>query len=127
MARKIILALAGLAASLTIAVGLTAAGFAPAAAPNGPLVSASDDGEDVVPARKAVEPEVVYVKPAPKRRTVVRTVTDRPSRNAGFISSGPRRAASRVAHEDREREDRAGEHREDREHEDREHESGERD
>ncbi len=38
MARKIILALAGLAASLTLAVGLAAAGFAPFPAPAEALV-----------------------------------------------------------------------------------------
>ena len=116
MARKMIIALAGLAASLGIAVGLAAAGFAPAAAPISVAPASVVSGGE--PVRTAVEPEVVYIKPAPKRRSIVRTVTDRPQRSTDFIAARPDEATTRE-HEDREHED--------REHEDREHESGEGD
>ena len=79
--------LAGLAASLGIAVGLAAAGFAPAAAPISVAPASVVSGGE--PARSAVEPEVVYIKPAPKRRSIVRTVTDRPQRSTDFIAARP--------------------------------------
>ena len=120
MARKIILALAGLAASLTLAVGLAAAGFAPFPPPADTLVpGANDPVAGAVTTRKAPEPDVVYVKPAPKPRTIVRTVTDRPHRSTGYVSARPQRSTRIGAREEREHEG--------REREGSEHESGEDD
>lgn len=86
MASRIAIALGGLVASLTLAVGLAAAGLAPptvepvarlAGTADVPVVDraatgSAGGGEELA----STEPEVVYVRPAPSPRTIVRTVTD---------------------------------------------------
>ena len=68
MRQRLAIAISGLVAAAVLAVGLTAAGFGPeprpAAAEEVEAVAAETTIEDT-------EPEVVYIKPAPKPQTVV--------------------------------------------------------
>jgi hypothetical protein len=117
MRQRLAITISGLVAAGVLAVGLGAAGFAP--------VARHDPGQEQVDATveaaaSTVEPEVVYVKPAPPRKTVV--VTER-ARTAGDRS--PTRQATRARVAEREDDDR-WERRGEREHEweDDEHEHG---
>jgi hypothetical protein len=121
MARTIILALAGLAASLALAVGLTAAGFAPKTTPAEAAPPAlADPAVDASTPQKTAGTEVVYVKPAPKPRTIVKTVVDRPQRGTDYVAARPQRVARNTARAERDDREDGGRERE-------EHESGERD
>jgi hypothetical protein len=71
MRQRLALIISGTVTAAVLAVGLSAAGFGPSSG------FATDDGAGadgtVTAADAAPEPEVVYVKPAPKRKTVVVT------------------------------------------------------
>jgi hypothetical protein len=120
MVKRIAIVVGGMAAAAVLTVGLVVAGLGPVR-PSGPetVVAASEDTDAPVQAAADLrEPEVVYVKPARKQRTiVVERPTAKVSSNAGTASSRVRTVRVRSEREDREyREDR-----EDREdHEDRE-------
>lgn len=119
MRQRLAITIGGLAAAGVLAVGLGAAGFAPAARPDpGP-----DQAEAVVEAADpTIEPEVVYVKPAPPPKTVI--VTER-TRAAGSRSGNRQATRVRVAeHEDDDRRERHHEREHEREWEDDEHEGG---
>jgi len=68
MRQRLAIALSGLVAAAVLAVGLTAAGFGPE-----PRPAAADEIEAVAAETtiEDTEPEVVYIKPAPKPKTVV--------------------------------------------------------
>ena len=125
MRQRLALAISSVVAASVLAVGLSAAGFGP----NAPTV-ASDDDFEVAQANaddptedeltEAVEPEIVYVKPAPAPKTVVKV-----KRTKAKDGGSAKRRTSRVRAEDREDErerddewERKRERREDRERDD---------
>jgi hypothetical protein len=121
MVKRIAIVVGGMAAAAVLTVGLVVAGLGPVR-PSGSesVVASTEDADAPVQAAAALrEPEVVYVKPARKRRTiVVERPTARVSTNAGTASSRVRTVRVRSEREDRDREDREdrdGEDREDRE------------
>jgi ABC-type antimicrobial peptide transport system permease subunit len=72
MRQRLAIAISGLVAAAVLAVGLTAAGFAPESR------SVAAEVPDVTPVESVervdeLEPEVVYVKPAPEPKTVIVT------------------------------------------------------
>ena len=75
MDRRLVIAISGSSAAIVLAVGLTAAGFSPGARPSAAAESLSIAAEPVAadetekPA--TAELDIVYVKPAPKPRTIV--------------------------------------------------------
>ena len=70
MIQRLAIVVAGAAAVIVLSVGLVAAGFAPRASQD-PATSDAQLAAAPVAAVPSLEPEVVYVKPAPKRKTVV--------------------------------------------------------
>jgi hypothetical protein len=118
MRKAVVLAVSLLAAASVLTVGLAAAGFAPPprASSAGNLDVISDEGANVAQAKATLEPEVVYVKPAPKPKTVVvkrqvrRATTARSSRSTSASRSTTVRRASRER-EDDDRRERASERR----------------
>jgi hypothetical protein len=123
MVKRLGIAIGALAAAAVLTVGLVAAGFGPAPR-NGEAVEAASVASGAEQAGKpGREPEVVYVKPARKPRTIVVERTAARSSGSGSSSSQDRTVrVLRQQEADREdREDREDhEDREDREHESRE-------
>lgn len=74
MIKSIAITAAGISAAIVLTVGLAAAGFGPrptGADPAGPEVLAAPLTAASPTAEPTLEPEIVYVKPAPAPRTVV--------------------------------------------------------
>ena len=123
MRQRLAIAVSSLVAAGVLAVGLTAAGFGPGSRtdfdPAAQVVAAEAVAETPV---ETIEPEVVYVKPAPKPKTVVvkKRVTASSSAagtRAGAASPKSNRvSATRVRDDEREHE-REREHEHEREHE----------
>ena len=116
MRQRVAIAISSLVAAAVLAVGLTAAGFGPA--PQAALgeeaeLAVTDATVDVAEPDEITEPEVIYVKPAPKPKTVVvkKRVKQQPASSSGSASRKVVRASR--SHDD---DDRA-EHRREREHE----------
>jgi hypothetical protein len=128
MIERLAITAVGVAATVVLTVGLVAAGFAPRQGE--PDVSATLVDDALLAAAQAsalatedptLEPEVVYVKPAPARETVVvQRQASAQGSSAGRISDArPVRSVRSSGSDDRmEREDR--EDREDEDHEGRE-------
>jgi hypothetical protein len=110
MRRRIAIAISSLVAAAVLAVGLAASGFGPEPRST-PAEAAGTDVAESVTAESMVadvEPEVVYIKPAPKPETVV--VKKRVSGSvAGNAGKGSERVRSRRSAEDDD--DDRGEHR----------------
>ena len=130
MDRRLVIAISGSSAAVVLAVGLTAAGFVPgprsvAEAETSQAVSEAVAAETSASADTA-KPKVVYVKPAPKPKTVVvqRPARVQPASNAQSrspVARPPRRSAQRGERDSEAREHEAERRKEAREHE-REHE-----
>jgi hypothetical protein len=117
MVQRLAITVGGIAATVVLTVGLVAAGFVPGSSPATLADPASAAGEDTATtAGDQIEPEIVYVKPAPKARTIV---VERPAGRRSIAATRPvsRTRTVRIEREDREdREDRNDrEDREDRE------------
>jgi hypothetical protein len=83
MRQRLAIVISGITAAAILAVGLSAAGFGPV---SGLAAGAPSGGEvDTAQADATPEPEVVYVKPAPKRKTVV--VTERVAKSSTVAKS----------------------------------------
>jgi hypothetical protein len=115
MRQRIAITISSLVAAAVLAVGLTAAGFGPE--PRSALgeeadLAATDATLAIAETEDPTEPEIIYVKPAPKAKTVVvkKRVKQQRASNAG--STGNRQV--RATRYDDDDDDRA-EHR--REHE----------
>ncbi len=68
--QRIALAVGAISASVVLALGMTAAGFAPG--PAGAMQSAAGQGDaEPAVAEPASQPRKIYVKPAPKAKTIV--------------------------------------------------------
>jgi hypothetical protein len=103
MRQRLAIAISAIVAAAVLAVGLTAAGFAPEPRPAAAEAAESPAIEAAV---EDLEPEIVYLKPAPKPKTVVvkKRVEDRASGSAGQGSQ--RLRASRSGDESDDDEDR---------------------
>jgi hypothetical protein len=118
MRQRLAFAISILAAAGVLAVGLTAAGFAPQPRSDGGTVAEAADVE--MPATEGTaartDPEIVYIKPAPEPKTVV--VKKRVQAPASSSRSTSTRAVRTTrASGDDDRYEREGSH--EREHEDR--------
>jgi hypothetical protein len=85
MIQRLAIVAAGAAAVIVLSVGLVAAGFAPGASQD--LATADTQlATAPVAAEPSLDPEVVYIKPAPKRKTVV--VERQAPRSSAAMRSG---------------------------------------
>jgi hypothetical protein len=109
MPQRLALAAAAVAATVVLAVGLVAAGFAPVPAGQPAAASLEQPASDQA-ATPSLEPEVVYVKPAPAPKTVV--LEQRASRSG---SSASRTSTVRSEERDHDAEERAERRQEERE------------
>ncbi len=105
MSQRLAITVSSLAAAGVLAVGLTAAGFGPGNRTD------FDPAAQVVAAEAAAgtpventEPEVVYVKPAPKPKTVVvkKRVTAKSGATGAASANSSRVSATRVRDDERE-------------------------
>lgn len=104
MRQRLALSISVLAAAGVLAIGLSAAGFGPTAQPDRDEVP---NEPTVLATEQAIEPEVVYVKPAPKPKTVVKTQRVKASAsNSGTRRTTRAKAASREIEREYEREER---------------------
>jgi hypothetical protein len=86
MIQRLAIVVAGAAAVVVLTVGLVVAGFAPR--PSQDTATADIQlAAAPVAAAPSLEPEVVYVKPAPKRKTVV--VERQAPRSSVVVPRGP--------------------------------------
>ena len=113
MRQRIAIAISSITAAAVLAIGLTAAGFGPG---NG-LAATELPAEDEVAAQPP-EPEIVYVKPAPKRKTVVVTEKVQKSSVAKTRANQPKPVRRATVRSTREHDDEhEHEHEREREHE----------
>lgn len=123
MDRRLAIAISGTSAAMVLAVGLTAAGFVPgprASVEAETPASAADPGEfGETAAIAALEPEVVYIKPADKPKTIVvkRPATSvrsasasRSQKTVARKAAARTRRAARIAQQRHEHESEAREH-----------------
>ncbi len=98
MPQRLALITASVMAVIVLTVGLVAAGFVPAPRPDQAVEAASNVSADTTgdALQPPVEPKVVYIKPAPKPKTVVvdQPVTTRSS-TPRTTSSAPRKTVVR--------------------------------
>ena len=102
MIQRLAITIAGIAATIVLTVGLVAAGLVPASSSDAlaePVLPALD--AKVAADSGAVEPDVVYVRPAPKPKTVV---VEKPAERRSIAGSQPvvRTDTVRFEREDRE-------------------------
>jgi hypothetical protein len=116
MIQRLAITIAGIAATVVLTVGLVAAGLVPASSSD-PLAEPAVPALDATVANDdgAVEPAVVYVKPAPKPKTVV---VEKPAARRAIAGSQPVLRTDAVRFEREEREDHEGQDHEDREEHD---------
>jgi hypothetical protein len=117
MRQRLAIAVSSLVAAGVLAVGLSAAGFGPMTRPAaGEDLDVANVPGSAPAAAEAAEPEVVYVEPAPKAKTVVK-VKRVQATNAGATKrrTAPVRAVERE--DEHEEAEHRSERREAREHE----------
>jgi hypothetical protein len=86
MRHRLAIAISSLVAAAVLAVGLTAAGFGPVSVPAAAEVGDGATGTTA----EGVEPEVVFVKPAPEPRTVVvKKRVEQQEGRSGTTCAGP--------------------------------------
>jgi hypothetical protein len=103
MRQRLALATAGVLAMMALTVGLVLAGFAPANPDsNGDPATRIAAAADAA-APQAVEPQVVYIKPAPTPKTIV---VNKPAKQTTSKTSATRKVTTTVSHhyDDSERE-----------------------
>ncbi len=103
MPQRLALITASVVATIVLTVGLVAAGFVPLPRPDQAVEAASNVSTAVTDdaLQPSAEPEIVYIKPAPKPKTVV---VEQPvaAKNpvAKKAPSGPRTTATPARHDD---------------------------
>lgn len=113
MPQRLALAAAAVAATVVLAVGLVAAGFAPVPAGQPAAASLEQPASDLE-AEQSLEPEVVYVQPAPTPKTIVLEQRAQATRSGSTSSRTTTVRSEEREHEAEERDERREDEREER-------------
>lgn len=104
MPQRLALAVASVVATIVLVFGLAAAGFGAPSATDGSADAVSADATDA-----ALEPEIVYIKPAPSPKTIV---LKKKARAAKAANAANKSGTNTVEREREDRDDDASERRE---------------